>query len=542
MTRFARLLTALLAGLAIFVSLGAWALASPVGAAPDDDFHLASIWCGDGPREGLCETGSDGRHWLVPDKTITSTCYAFHTETNASCQGPRYLDEGYRLQESGRLNAGSTQYPSGFYWWMSHLAGDNVAVSTIAMRLANAALFSVLMVATWMLLPRRFRFTLSAGAALTAVPLTMFLIPSTNPSSWSIISMAIMFPALLGYLAARGWRTYALGGIAVLSALLGLGARGDSAAYAVVAVCAALVLSFRPDRRFALRAILPAAIVVLAVAAFLGAGQTGLAISGMGDGGAPMSVTSLILANLLAMPNLWGGVYGLGWGLGWLDTPVPPVAWGGALFCVLGVLFVALRWQGWRKLLAVAGVAAATLLIPLYILVSSHVLVGAQVQPRYILPLIMLLVATVLAPSEAPHGRERRGIVLSAPQIWTVAAVLSVANAVALYSNMHRYTGQGTMRLSGDVAWWWHSAPTPLVTWLIGAGAFTLAMLAFALSATRDSAADPAEPATPQDDAAPLPPNDDAGTAPAVQTPAAPATALATAPASGSETAGTARP
>ncbi|WP_336628956.1 MULTISPECIES: DUF2142 domain-containing protein [unclassified Microbacterium] len=529
MTPIARLLTTVLAGLALFLSLGAWSLSSPVGAAPDDDFHLASIWCGDGVREGLCEPGSDAKHWQVPNKIIQSTCYAFHPEVNASCQGPGYLDEGFRLAETDRLNAGSHQYPQGFYWWMSHLAGDNVAASTIAIRLVNAALFSVLMVGTWRLLPRRFRFTLSAGAALTAVPLAMFLIPSANPSSWSIISMAIMFPAMLGYLAARGWRAVALGGITVLSALLGLGARGDSAAYVVVAVCAALVLSFRRERDFFLRALLPVALVVLAVVAFLGAGQTGLAIGGMGHTPATSSRAALILANLLAMPNLWAGIYGLGWGLGWLDTLLQPVVWAGALLSVCGVLFVAFRWQGWRKLVAVLGVAAAALIVPLYILVSSNVVVGYEVQPRYILPLLTLLIATVLAPSEAPGGRERTGILLSGPQVWLIAGLLSVANAVALYGNMHRYTGQGTMRLSGQVAWWWHSAPTPLITWVIGAGAFAVTMAVFARSAAlrarSDAPAGPSGsaggriPVVPSADDAPGASRDATGTASATASP-----------------------
>ena len=40
--------------LAFFVTCAGWALASPVGAAPDDDYHLASIWCAQGEREGVC--------------------------------------------------------------------------------------------------------------------------------------------------------------------------------------------------------------------------------------------------------------------------------------------------------------------------------------------------------------------------------------------------------------------------------------------------------------------------------------------------------
>ncbi|NDB42676.1 MAG: hypothetical protein EB035_06830, partial [Actinobacteria bacterium] len=38
-----------------FVSLCAWAFASPIGAPPDGDFHLASIWCAQGDRLGMCK-------------------------------------------------------------------------------------------------------------------------------------------------------------------------------------------------------------------------------------------------------------------------------------------------------------------------------------------------------------------------------------------------------------------------------------------------------------------------------------------------------
>ena len=34
--------------LAAFAALAGWSLASPAGSSPDDDYHLASIWCAQG--------------------------------------------------------------------------------------------------------------------------------------------------------------------------------------------------------------------------------------------------------------------------------------------------------------------------------------------------------------------------------------------------------------------------------------------------------------------------------------------------------------
>ena len=61
----------------LFLTLVAWAYASTVGSSPDDNFHLPSIWCGLGLREGLCEESGDPATRLVPSALLDATCYAF---------------------------------------------------------------------------------------------------------------------------------------------------------------------------------------------------------------------------------------------------------------------------------------------------------------------------------------------------------------------------------------------------------------------------------------------------------------------------------
>ena len=87
-------------------------LASPVGGSPDDDYHLASIWC-PRPVEGSCWTRIiDGEvNVLVPEPIAkASTCYAFKQEVSAACTLP-YLNEndGY----TRRYDDGN--YPKGYY-------------------------------------------------------------------------------------------------------------------------------------------------------------------------------------------------------------------------------------------------------------------------------------------------------------------------------------------------------------------------------------------------------------------------------------------
>ncbi|MBC9936612.1 MULTISPECIES: DUF2142 domain-containing protein [unclassified Leucobacter] len=485
------LLIAAGAGLLIFLTLGAWSLASPVGSAPDDDFHLASIWCGSGAREGICELGTSESKRLAPDKAITSPCYAHDPDVTPSCQGEHFLDSGYDLVETTRVNSGN-QYPSGYYFWTSKLASENVATSTIAIRLANSALFAILMVATWYILPRRLRFSLAASVALTFVPVGVFMVASVNPSSWAIASAAFVLPALLGYFSTTGWRQISLAGIAVFAAILSFSARGDSAAYTLVAALAATVLAFRPDRRFWKLSLLPVALIASAIAAFLSTGQTGLALDGaMGEttDEAPKSKATLVILNLLSLPNLWNGVFGQNWGLGWLNTTMPAVVPATIIFLFAGTIFVHMRTIDWRRIVALSGIGLAAIVIPTYILVQSETLVGSHVQPRYILPLITMFLCAVIAPTAATRTATNSVVALSRLQLWLIGFGLAGAHAISLFVNLRRYVTTGSYNLDGDIDWWWNAGPSPFTVLAIGAVAFAALMALFSITSERSDSA-----------------------------------------------------
>ncbi len=492
MSKAKPILIAIAAGLLLFLTLGAWSLSSPVGSSPDDDFHLASIWCGQGEREGLCGLGSEENRRQVPDKVITGVCYAMQSEVTPVCQGEEYLDEGFTLVETNRVNTGN-QYPSGFYFATSLLTNDNIAVSTILVRLANSALFSALAVLTWFLVPSRFRFSLAASVSLTFVPVGLFFIASTNPTSWALISGGLALPAMLGYFATSGWRQAALGAISAVSAFLAFGSRGDASAFVIVAMLAAMALAFRAERRFWLNAILPAALIVAAASAFLGAGQVGLAMDGeMGRETEenPTSKIALAALNLVSLPKLWAGVFGEGWGLGWLDTGLPAIVPGIGIVLTAGVLFAAFRTFDWRRAVALTGIAAANLVVPTYILVQSGVLVGSEVQPRYIMALVTMFIAAALAPSAARDGYGYPGLSLSALQVWIIAGGLAASQAISLFVNLKRYVTTGSYNLDGAADWWWAAGPSPFTVFFIGTAAFAGFMALLAVASLQSMRAD----------------------------------------------------
>ena len=141
-------------------------------------------------------------------------------------------------------------YPPVFYWMTSIFVSQDLELSTLLVRWFNALLFVGMLTITFLLLPVKRRSALLASATLAIVPLGMFIIPSTNPSSWAILSAATLWIIMLGYFESRGPRKWGLAASAVVATVIGAGARADAAIYAAVSIGVAGVLAFRADKRF----------------------------------------------------------------------------------------------------------------------------------------------------------------------------------------------------------------------------------------------------------------------------------------------------
>ena len=59
-------LGAILIALLAVLSFGSWAFSSAVGSAPDDDYHLTSIWCSSFGGD-TCEVDPGGEGVYIPE-------------------------------------------------------------------------------------------------------------------------------------------------------------------------------------------------------------------------------------------------------------------------------------------------------------------------------------------------------------------------------------------------------------------------------------------------------------------------------------------
>ena len=462
---------AILIPILAFLSLSAWSLSSPVGATPDDDFHLASIWCGLGDRDGLCENPDDDPvKRYVPTPVTTATCYAFHGNDSAEC----WNGEADGMTQVKRANVDGL-YPPVFYGTMSVFASGNVAASVMVMKLFNSAFAVGLLSGVFFALPRRLRPVLVLSVAATAVPLGMFVYGSTNPSSWALLSAATVWVTLYGALLTEGRRRWVLAGLAVFGTIIGAGARADSAVYAVFGVLLALLLGVR-SKRLPLVPLVAAGLVIVVSLAFYFSAWQGSSIVGGLDSERPPLSGSQHVSNLLSAPSLWMGALG-GWGLGWLDTPMPAAVsvLAGAVFW--GAFFVGGGRASLRRGIAIGLSVAAMWLVPVVLLGQSHMLVGELIQPRYLMPLMIITIG--VASARYDIARAWRGF----RSIAAVAA-LSISNSVALHTNIQRYTtglDEFTADPGANAQWWWAWAPSPLVVWIGGSLAFAAVLILFVL-------------------------------------------------------------
>jgi hypothetical protein len=366
---------------------------------------------------------------------------------------------------------------------MRFFAGSDVQASALVMRLVNALVFVSLATALAVLLPVARRRTLFWGWLVTLVPLGMFLIPSNNPSGWAITGVGTAFLALLGWFETEGRRRWALGALYLVGVLMAAGARGDAAVYVAGATVTVLILTVAGNRVWALKAILPTVGLVIAVVLLSTAAQAGVGAVGFTSDGnatipvagdltgveAPLDGFALMAYNLLQLPFLWTGIWGA-WGLGWLDTILPAIVPSAATAAFVAVGFAGLSQLNWRKAIAIGGVSLVLIFLPIYVLSVSGDKVGANLQPRYLLPLIVLLTFVLLTE---PTGQILR---FTRFQTFAIFGALVLANLVSLQVNIRRYvTGadQQGLNLDAGAEWWWPGLPFgPMAVWAIGTLAF----------------------------------------------------------------------
>jgi len=493
-----RMATAAAGFVAAALVLAGWLLASPPGSSPDDEYHLTSIWCSRGFVDEVCIENPAATSWdrktLVPFTVARISCFAYDMSTSAACTldilgtDPLQFAPGV----GGNIDGERAQL---YYWTMHAFVSDDFPSAMARIRVTNVVLALAMLAGTLAVAPPLVRRSVALTWLVATLPLGLFLLTSLNTTAWGLIGLGTLWANLLSALTGSDRRQrFGAAMLAIMGATMALGSRTEALGHTVVTIAAVglfylvahrdrgdrTLRSSRASRStllvrsiigvitvaavtFALRS-LPSLDYLSGASRALEKGNAELIRRGFGQP---------VLALLLETPQLWTGAFGDRWGLGWIDTPMPPVTSLAAMSVFVMIVMLGLRDADPGRIGAVALVVTGLVVLPVFSLLYAGLVVGEQLQPRHYMVLLFVLAGIALVPSP---GRD--ALALGRGQRATIVTLLGLGHAAALHTNMMRYViGLGDARyldLNTAIEWWWADMPSPMTVWIVASVAYVV--------------------------------------------------------------------
>jgi hypothetical protein len=425
---------------------------------------------------------------LVPQSVgFAHECFAFQAAVTAACTESLTNT----LVSTQRVNNRQGLYPLIFYRVMNVFVGEDPQRSVLVMRMVNAIVFVALLSVALTVLAPAIRSAVTVVSAVVLVPLGLFIVPSTNPSSWTVTGVIFVWAFGLALAQRTSWRsqrTWLLAVFTCLSAFLAIGSRVDASAFVALVVIVVFVLTgWTKARASWISFVVLLVLATIGLVQFATFGTPGSGVSG-GMGGTEPG-PGLFLTNVVYLPVYWSGAVG-GMALGWNDTALPPLVF------VFGLLSMgALMARGLQDVSRSKGIAllvslGALVAVPLVFLQREGLGVGEVVQARYLLPLMLVLMLTLSL--RVPFGRSTDGgLPLPGVLAWVIGVGIAAAACVSLWVHAHRYAA-GNERGLFDidlVLEWTGLVPIPLpLTVGVGLVASTVFVAAALIGARADAA------------------------------------------------------
>ena len=417
---------------------------------------------------------------MVPARLVQAWCYVSYATESAACLSD--------VPENAVLGAQANdgEYP-GAYHKVMHLfapaSPSGIDRMILLVRTFNALISVAFFGALAWLVPIAMRRQMVYVLVANSVPLLIYVLTSVNPSAWGITGVVSVWFALTGLFATAHdavyprWKRRALACLAVLAAAIAAAARADCATYCVVAVLAVGAFhlpELKPRHWRQHRLTWLAMIVVTIIGAYgsLSASQVDMAVGVGRQTGSP----ALLVYNAERLPELLMG-YWTNY-IGAFDVPLLPITTVLTTAVALGLLFFGLHCLSWQKALAAGGVLFVLVASPLLSMQMRGNEIGEFVQPRYLAPVALMLVAVVISRCQG-HGAP----VMTLPQTAMAYSCLVVAHAFSLQSLIKRYAlgwDAFSQNLNHHVLWWRPWLPAPMTVWFLGSLGFAaMALLLF---------------------------------------------------------------
>jgi hypothetical protein len=457
------------------ISLFTWVFASPIGAPPDGDFHMASIWCAQGDRLGMCKVEkikNSNQVELLTPRTFSRYqnpyghfCYVGNSGASAGCTNIVDETSVTELIASGRIFP-VNQVSSPFYEFNSRLSSRNIETSAFKIRFANA-LFFIGSASLLLTIFKKYRVVTALAFLVGLGPWGSFLISSIHPSAWTITLLPLFLVCLFAVIKERSTVLRIFAGLAaVLIWFVAQDVRSDSRFFLVIALFTAIFWGIKirdelTSRPTWLKVSGVGALFIIYVQLLHPLVRNYLGAFGFSQLDQVFNLTTTKVP--LTLMDLFGGNYGLGSS----DTPLSDLVVLSEIASFFLIIYTTAQRVSKRNWLLVFLMSTLLILLPL-----RAELGGVGTGGRYILPLYLMCLVTYLASVETSLSRP---LITSRLISRILVFTLTLGNSIAMHQTMRRYiTGIDVIgwNLNKNAEWWWTVGPSPMTIWMLGTIAF----------------------------------------------------------------------
>jgi hypothetical protein len=448
-----------------FVALLCWAFSAPIGAGPDSDFHISSIWCGQGERKGLCEEiGASAAQYNAKVPFMFQMCDNRPIEYLPSCA------EIVTKPETQFLRTAIPLQQNSYYKIMSHFASQNTNQSVLVIRSINALIASCVLLALLVLCSGKIKFAVAASWSVGLVPVGVQFLSSVNPRGWSFLAVFSSWAFLASGLEARQRtvRSYSAYLLCALTASLAFATRVDGSIFVIFSCTIVTISHLLKNYVLSKKILIVSAISILLILVPI------QSISSLSHIFSFQLADSIELPRFLLMQIVHGPEFitqAWGYNIGQQGNG-PGIV--GIIGLSLFVITLSFALQNVNPIQALGVVSIILFMIVSHMRGSLAIGELIPASGEYVMALTVFLLGFTLWTSRSIQNFQssRRG------QITTIS-LLTFSHAIAFYSYMEYYVKRGAKigtfeTISLNQSWWWNSDINPNSVYWIGSAAFSM--------------------------------------------------------------------
>ena len=454
-----------------------WTFASPIGSAPDEDFHLTSIWCLKGEND-LCNFGIDDSRKVPALWSSWPPCYVNWPNSDKSAECLTNLELPLQLVATNRYSRPGED-PVLFYQVMNSFAGDNPINSVNFMRFFNVFISSFLFFLAIYVAPFIVKRAIILSWGLVLIPIGIFNIASTNPSSWTITGIGTLWAFLLSLIFHKKSRNkmfyLSITGV-LLSLIISLGSRNDSRLYVLVTFITVILLFITKKWILGRIKLIISLLVTLIsmTSVVLWKFRFNFMYPYWNYPGAVIEndQPNAFIALILEFPSFFLGLLGgqipsndlnkgdlfenFAYGISWSDFSFPSIV--GILLGIsfISIISISINKSSLPKIFSLSFIFITILAIIVYVRGAYPEVNDSQITPRYILPLFLLLVGLALLSTTTNNS------LLGPVKSLIITTFLTIGGSIAWLVTISRFSigPNSAFTNFNQSSEWWVLSPT----------------------------------------------------------------------------------